>query len=159
MIVVLAPDAFKGALSAVAVCSAYAVGLRRVWPDVEVRSCPMADGGEGALDVVLSAAGGMAWGMVVSGASGEERSADWGICRPPGGSESVGLIEVAQAVPLTDSVGLRLPIDERSSFGVGQMIRAALGQGLRHLSIALGGSSTNDGGAGMLAALGALVGC
>lgn len=155
MIVVLAPDSFKGSLSAVDVGKAYATGLRRVWPAVELRVCPMADGGEGTLDVVLSATGGVAQRVDVRGASGHTRQAEWGVCQPPAASEPVGLIEVAQAVPLTDVAGLRLPIDERNSFGVGQLIREALDQGMHHLALALGGSSTNDAGAGMLAALGA----
>lgn len=155
MIVVLAPDSFKGSLSAVDVCASWARGLHRVWPDVKLRCCPMADGGEGTLDVLLTAMGGERRRMVVTGASGDARDADWGIFRHPLSAASVALIEVAQAVPLTDAAGTRLPIERRCSAGVGELIRAALDAGIRHLAIALGGSSTNDGGAGLLAALGA----
>lgn len=155
MIVVFAPDSFKGSLSAVDVCASWARGLRRIWPDVDLRCCPMADGGEGTLDVLLAATGGERRRMAVTGASGDARDAEWGMFRHPTSGASVGLIEVAQAVPLTDAAGTRLPIERRSSAGVGELIRAALDSGIRNLAIGLGGSSTNDGGAGLLAALGA----
>ncbi len=155
MIVVLAPDSFKGSLSAVDVCASWARGLRRVWPEVDLRFCPMADGGEGTLDVLLAATGGERRRLTVTGASGDARDAEWGMFRHPASGASVGLIEVAQAVPLTDAAGTRLPIERRSSAGVGELVRAALDTGIRHLAIGLGGSSTNDGGAGLLAALGA----
>ncbi len=155
MIVVFAPDSFKGSLSAVDVCASWARGLRRIWPDVDLRCCPMADGGEGTLDVLLTATGGERHRMAVTGASGDARDAEWGMFRHPASGASVGLIEVAQAVPLTDAAGTRLPIERRSSAGVGELIRAALDSGIRNLAIGLGGSSTNDGGAGLLGALGA----
>lgn len=155
MIIVLAPDSFKGSLSAVDVCASWARGLRRIWPEADMRFCPMADGGEGTLDVLLAATGGERRRLTVVGASGDARDAEWGMFRHPASGASVGLIEVAQAVPLTDAAGTRLPIERRSSAGVGELVRAALDAGIRHLAIGLGGSSTNDGGAGLLAALGA----
>ena len=70
MIIVLAPDSFKGPLSAVDVCASWARGLRRIWPEADLRFCPMADGGEGTLDVLLAATGGERRRLTVTGASG-----------------------------------------------------------------------------------------
>src|SRR4029079_2370336 len=87
-IVVFAPDSFKGSLAAPAVCAAIARGLRRVWPDAEIRACPMADGGEGTLDAVLSR-GGERHTMSVAGAGGAQRSAGYGIVAAPEGATAI----------------------------------------------------------------------
>jgi glycerate kinase len=152
--VVLAPDAFKGSLAAPAICAAMARGLLRVWPRAEIRRCPMADGGEGTLDAVLTAVGARGHRHVctVSGAAGEPRAVAYGILDGPDGPTA--LIEVAQVVGFADEAALALPVAARSTWGVGELIRALLDRGLRRFLVALGGSSTNEGGAGMLAALG-----
>lgn len=150
-VIVVAPDSFKGSLYAAAACSAIAEGLRRVWPDAEVRERPMADGGEGTLDAVLAAMGrdGERRTMTVVGASGAPVAAAWGLVGASG-----AIIEVAQVVGLTDAEGTRVPVAKRSTRGVGELIRGVLDAGVLRLMIGLGGSSTNDGGAGLLAALG-----
>lgn len=150
-VVVVAPDSFKGSLDAPAVCAAVARGLRRVWPDVEVRACPMADGGEGTLAAVLSR-GGERRGRSVSGAGGAQRAAAYGIVAAPEGTTAI--IEVAEIVGITDPDGMAVAVSARSTGGVGELIVALLDAGVRRFMIGLGGSSTNDGGAGMLAALG-----
>jgi len=150
-IVVVAPDSFKGSLAAPAVCAAIARGLRRVWPDAEIRACPMADGGEGTLDAVLSR-GGQRQTMSVAGAGGAQRSAAYGIVAAPEGATAI--IEAAEIVGITDPGGMATEVTARSTEGIGAMIRALLDTGVRRFMIGLGGSSTNDGGAGMLKALG-----
>ena len=152
--VVLAPDSFKGSLDAAAVCSAMSEGLRRVWPDARIRSRPMADGGEGTLDAVLAAVGeaGRRSSLNVQGAGDHSIPAAWGLLTRPEGS--VAVIESAQVVGITDADGMRVPVAARSTRGVGELVRAVLESGVRRFMIGLGGTSTNDGGAGMLCALG-----
>src|SRR5687767_8401351 len=153
--VVVAPDSFKGSLDAAAVCAAIARGLLRVWPDARTRICPMADGGEGTLDAVLAATGSdtsRRGTSTVAGAAGVPRGADYGILATVEGSTAI--IEAAQVVGLTDPEGTAALVGARSTRGVGELIRKLLDDGIRRFMIGLGGSSTNDGGAGMLAALG-----
>ena len=149
--VVLAPDSFKGSLDAPAVCAAIARGLARVWPGASVRACPMADGGEGTLDAILSR-GGTRYARVVPGAGGAPHTAAYGLLDAPEGRTAV--LEVAQVVGITDGEGMAAPVGDRSTRGAGELVRALLGEGVRRFMIGVGGSSTNDGGAGMLAALG-----
>jgi glycerate kinase len=150
-IVVVAPDSFKGSLAAPAVCAAIARGVRRVWPDAKIRACPMADGGEGTLDAVLSC-GGQRHTMRVAGAGGAQRNAAYGIVAAPEGATAI--IEAAEIVGITDPDGMATGVTARSTEGVGAMIRALLDTDVRRFMIGLGGSSTTDGGAGMLKALG-----
>jgi len=151
LIVVIAPDSFKGSLAAPAICAAIARGLVRVWPDVEIRACPMADGGEGTLDAVLSR-GGERKTRQVTGAGGKTRTAAYGIVDAAEGATAI--VEAAEIVGITDPDGMALDVTARSTAGVGEMIRALLDAGVRRFMIGVGGSSTNDGGAGMLTALG-----
>ncbi len=152
-IIVVAPDKFKGSLDAPAVCSAIARGLRRVWPDAEIRLCPMADGGDGTLDAVLSR-GGIRATRGVTGAGGSACAAPYGRLGEADADGGAAVIEVAQVVGITDPAGMAVPVAHRSTTGVGELLRALLDAGVRRVMIGLGGSSTNDGGAGMLAALG-----
>ena len=149
--VVLAPDSFKGSLDAAAVCAAIAQGLRRVWPDAEIRACPMADGGEGTLDAVLSR-GGERRTHALTGAGGARRIAAYGRVATPDGPAAV--IEAAEIVGITDAAGMAVGVAARSTRGIGELLRALLDDGVRRFLIGLGGSSTNDGGAGLLAAQG-----
>ena len=150
-VVVVAPDSFKGSLDAPAICAAIARGLRRVWPDAEVRACPMADGGEGTLDAVLSR-GGERRTRTVTGAGGQPRTASYGVVEATDGLTAI--IEVAEIVGITDADGMAVAVTARSTGGVGELIAALLDAGVRRFMVGLGGSSTNDGGAGMLVALG-----
>ena len=150
--IVIAPDSFKGSLSAAEVAAAIATGLRRVWPEVECVAVPMADGGEGTLDACLSA-GGKRMRATVEGAGGVPLSAEFGIVERDG--REVAIVEIAQVVGITDSTGMSARIGARTTRGVGTLIAHILDLGVRDFLIGLGGSSTNDGGAGMLAGLGA----
>ncbi|HVE51267.1 MAG TPA: glycerate kinase [Casimicrobiaceae bacterium] len=153
-IVVVAPDSFKGSMSAREICVALSEGVGRVWQNVEVRARPMADGGEGTLDAVLAAVGdaGERRTMRVTGASGLQRDAHYGLITRDG--ERTAIIEAAEIVGITDGVAMRAPVIERTTTGVGEMIRELLDQGIDRFMIGLGGSSTNDAGAGLLSALG-----
>ncbi|MDR5757048.1 glycerate kinase [Caballeronia sp. LZ035] len=147
-VVVIAPDSFKGSLSAEGVADAIAEGIRRARPDAEIRIRPMADGGEGTLDAML-AAGGERRLLNVRGAAAARRDAATGLLADGG-----AIIETAEVVGITDPDGMAVPVTERSTLGMGEAIRALLDSGARTFYVALGGSSTNDGGAGLLVGLG-----
>ena len=133
--------------------AAIARGLRRVWPGADVRACPMADGGDGTLDAVLSRGGERA--MRASPAPAAARA--WPRTASSNGPDGrTAVIEVAQIVGIIDPDGMAVPVARRTTRGVGELVRALLDDGVRRFMIGLGGSSTNDGGAGMLAALGVL---
>ncbi|WP_396331075.1 glycerate kinase [Burkholderia anthina] len=150
-IIVIAPDSFKGSLDATAVADAVATGIYRALPQAVVRVCPMADGGEGTLDTMLRA-GGARKNMFVRGADGKDKPVDIGIT-----VSGDAIIETAHIVGITDPVTMSLAVEDRNTYGVGQLILACLDLGVRRIFVALGGTSTNDGGAGMLAALGARI--
>ena len=152
--VVIAPDSFKGSLAAHEVAEALARGILRAIPDADVRVRPMADGGEGTLDAVLAAVGarGVRRTLSVRGAAGHSVAAQYGLLDPE--SDATAVIEVAQVVSITDPQGMAIDITGRSTEGVGELIVALLDQGVRRFMIGLGGSSTNDAGCGLLAALG-----
>ena len=147
-VVVVAPDSFKGSLSAHEVADAIATGIRRVWHAAELRLLPLADGGEGTLEALLLN-GGKRVRLHVRNAASEPAEAMCGIL-----PDQSAVIETAEIVGLTDAAGTRVGIEHRSTLGLGDAIRAQLDQGARRILIALGGSSTNDGGAGLLNALG-----
>lgn len=156
MVVVIAPDSFKGSLSALQAAQAMAQGVRRVWPTAGIRLLPMADGGEGTLDAVLAATGGHRLQATVTGAHGMPVTADYGQL-----DDGALVIEVAQVVGITLPGVCEVPVAERTTWGIGELMRHCLDRGARRFWIGLGGSASNDGGVGMLAALGArfLDGC
>lgn len=151
MRIVVAPDSYKGSVSALGVAQAMARGIQRVFPDADVRKIPIADGGEGTVEALVAATGGQMHLIDVAGPLGERVSAFWGLL----GDGRTAVIEMAAAsgLPL-------VPADRRdprlaTSYGTGEIIRSVLEAGLRRIIIGLGGSATNDGGAGMARALGA----
>ncbi len=150
MNIVIAPDSFKGCLSSEAAASAIERGIRRALPEAGIVKVPMADGGEGTLDSLLASVGGRRIAMTASGPLGDPADAEYAILAGSGAA----VVEMAKAS------GLCLVPEERrdplraSTYGTGQLIRAALDAGCRDFVLAVGGSATNDGGAGMLQALG-----
>lgn len=151
MRVVLAPDSFKGCLSARAVCDALAEGVTRAAPRAALVAVPMADGGEGTVEALVDATGGRAVLCRVNGPLGDPVDAPLGLL----GDGHTAALEMASAsgLPLV-SPDCRDPL-AASTCGTGQLIRAALDAGCRDLIIGIGGSATTDGGAGMAQALGA----
>ncbi|MBL8396602.1 MAG: glycerate kinase [Candidatus Accumulibacter sp.] len=150
MQIIVAPDSYKGCVSAVMVAQAMSCGIRRVFPDAEVRQIPIADGGEGTVDALLAATGGQRRRHLVRGPLGQPVEADWGIL----GDGRTAVIEMAAASGLTLIDSARRNPLLTSTFGTGQLLSAALDAGLRKIIIGIGGSATNDGGAGMARALG-----
>jgi len=146
--IVLAPDSFKGSLTAQQACDALSEGLLRVYPHAVLRACPMADGGEGTLDALLSHAGTRRI-LTVHGASGVLRDTAAGVF-----DDGTAIIETAEIVGITDAIGMAVPVEARSTAGLGEAIHDLLEKGVRCILIGLGGSSTNDAGVGLLNALG-----
>lgn len=150
MRIVIAPDSFKECLSAVEVAEAIASGVRQVLAQADIVCVPMADGGEGSLDAVLAATQGQKRGLRVRNANDQPCEASWGWL-----GEGRAFIEMAAAAGLEQiAPSERKPL-QASSYGVGQLIQEAVEAGARHIVLGLGGSATNDGGAGLLQALGA----
>jgi glycerate kinase len=152
MKIVLAPDSFKESMTASQAVAAMRAGVESVLPDTEIVGVPMADGGEGTVDAVVDALHGERVEVEVAGPLGGPVTAHYGYVP----LRQLAVIETATAA------GLELiPRDQRnvlrsSTFGVGQLIRDALDRGAEELLVGLGGSATNDGGTGMLCALGAV---
>ncbi len=148
--VLLAIDSFKGSVSSAQAESAVAEGVRRIWPDAEVSALPLADGGEGTLDAV-AACGGEIVTCEVAGPLGDRASARMLV----DAERESAVIEMAEAAgigysPCTESAALAA-----TTYGVGELMLHAVRAGAKTLYIGLGGSAANDGGAGMLQALGA----
>lgn len=146
---VIAPDAFKGSLEARAVAEAIAAGCRRALPDAVIRCFPLADGGEGTVASLLAARGGRLRGARVHGPLGEPVEASYAIL-----PDGAAVIELAAASGLPLLPAARRDPLRASSFGTGELVRDALDQGCRRLIVGLGGSAVNDGGLGLLQALG-----
>ncbi len=148
MRVLVAPAAFKGSLRPREAAEAIARGFRRASPRFRIALCPLADGGDGTLEVLLSARGGRLRTAAVEDPLGRPVEAEWGLL------DGTAVIEMARAAGL-----VLLAPEERdplkaSTYGVGQLVLAALNEGVREIWLGLGGSATVDGGAGFLQALG-----
>ncbi|MDS1141586.1 glycerate kinase [Pusillimonas sp. SM2304] len=150
MRVVIAPDSFKECLSAADVAAAIASGVRQALPQADIACVPMADGGEGSLDAVLDATQGERRQLKVLNANGLPTQASWAWL-----GDGKAFIEMAAAAGLEQIPPAERKPLQASSYGVGQLIQAAVQAGARHIVLGLGGSATNDAGAGLLQALGA----
>ena len=150
MKIVIAPDSFKETLSAFEVASAIESGFQNVFPEAEIIKIPIADGGEGTVDAMVRATNGSFEFSEVKGPMGYNTRAKWGML----GNSKTAVIEIAEACGLhLLSANKRNPM-AASSYGVGQLVIAALDKGAKKIIIGLGGSATNDGGYGFLRAIG-----
>ena len=149
MKIVIAIDSFKGSLSSLEASHAVSCGIQKAGLDATIRSYPIADGGEGTTDALVSGLNGKIQHMMVTGPLGEPISAYYGIL-----PDQTVVLEMASCagLPLVPS-DLRNPL-HTTTYGVGEMIGDAIQRGYRHFILGIGGSSTNDGGVGMLQALG-----
>ncbi len=150
MKIVIAMDSFKGSIGSLKAASAVAEGAKRVYPDADVTISPLADGGEGSAEAIISANRGVIKRVPLKDPLGREITAAYGFLP----QKNTAVIEMAAAAGLT-------LIDEKernplktTTFGVGEMIKHAINCGIRNFIIGIGGSATNDGGIGMLSALG-----
>jgi len=151
MKIVIAPDSYKESLSATEVAQAIEKGFREIFPDAQYVSVPVADGGEGTVEAMIAATHGSAHSALVTGPLGEKVNANWGMS----GDGKTAFIEMAAASGLA-----LVPPEKRNplittSRGTGELILQALDSGASNIIIGIGGSATNDGGAGMVQALGA----
>ncbi len=149
--VLVAPQGFKGSLTGMEIARAMEAGVRRVWPDADTVLVPVADGGDGTLQALVDASGGEVRTERVTDPLGRPVDAPWGAL----GDGETAVVEMARAAGLA-----LLRAEERNplattTYGVGELMRAALRAGHRRLIVGIGGSATNDGGAGMAQALGA----
>lgn len=149
-VIVLAPDSFKESLTAAQVCVAMQAGLSVAYPRARFVQVPMADGGEGTVQSLVDATGGTLHSAQVSGPLGDPVQAQYGVL----GDGVTGVIEMSAASGLElVRPGQRDPTTS-TSFGTGELVRTCLDRRLRRLVVGLGGSATNDAGAGMAQALG-----
>ena len=150
MKVVIAPQSFKGSISALNAARAMEEGVLRVVPDAETVLVPVADGGDGTLETLVEATGGEIRSTTVTGPIGKPVTAEWGAL----GDGQTAVIEMARTSGLALlSLAERDPL-HATTYGLGEVIREALDAGFRSFIVGIGGSATNDGGAGMAQALG-----
>ncbi|WP_435788030.1 glycerate kinase [Clostridium sp.] len=148
--ILLAPDSFKESMSAKEVCEAMERGIKKVDKNINCIQVPMADGGEGTMQSLVDATGGSIYSLNVIGPLGNEVEASYGIL----GDGETGMLEMASASGIhLVSAEKRNPLTT-TTYGTGQLIKACLDYGVKKLLIGIGGSSTNDGGAGVIEALG-----
>ncbi|MGJ3433594.1 glycerate kinase [Serratia sp. Je.1.23.a] len=149
--VVIAPDSFKESLSALEVAEAIERGFRQIFPQVQYVKLPMADGGEGTVDSMVAATGGEIVTVAVTGPLGQPVQAFYGLL----GEGETAVIEMAAASGLHLAPKAQRDPRMTTSYGTGELIKAALDRGVKTIILGIGGSATNDGGAGMMQALGA----
>lgn len=149
--IVVAPNSFKGSLGAPEAADIIGSEVSKVIPNSEIIRLPMADGGEGTLDVLLGRDGTRRTAYVHT-AAGNPCAATFGLINRNGARAAV--VEAAQIVGITDKPALQTDVQERSTFGLGQLFKLLLDEDVRRFYLGLGGTSTNDAGAGMLTALG-----
>lgn len=155
MTITIAIDSFKGSLSSYAAGEAASRGIRRIYPDADIRVRPLADGGEGTLDALCTGLGGTKRTVSVTDPLGRRIYCEYAVCPTDGAyGDRLAVIEMSAAAGLT-----LLSPDERdplatTTYGVGELIADALSLGIRDFIVGIGGSATNDCGAGMLSALG-----
>lgn len=150
LVIVLAPDSFKESMTAKEVCVVMERGIKKVNSNIRCIHVPMADGGEGTMQSLVDATGGEVYSLEVVGPLGNKVKAEYGIL----GNGEIGVLEMASAS------GIHLvSLEERNplittTYGTGELIKACLDRGVKKLLIGIGGSATNDGGVGVIQALG-----
>ena len=148
--VVIAPDSFKESLSALGVADAIERGFRQIYPQAHYVKLPMADGGEGTVESMVAATGGEIVQVTVTGPLGEPVQGFYGLL----GDGETAVIEMAAASGLHLAPPNRRDPRITTSYGTGELMLAALDRGVKAIVLGIGGSATNDGGAGMMQALG-----
>ncbi len=151
MCILICPDKFKGSLTAFEVAESMSRGFSEGWPEAECLTCPLADGGEGTLEVLIRATGGDIEYLEVTGPLGERLRAPLGMA----GDGNTAVVEMAAASGM-----VLIPAEKRNPLhtttaGTGELIKGALERGARRIIVGIGGSATNDGGTGMASVLGA----
>lgn len=156
MKVVISIDSFKGSLTSIQAAQIIEKGIKRVDQEAEIIIKPLADGGEGTVDALVDGMGGNMEFIKVTGPAGKQVLAKYGIIRPtnPDEETSTAIMEMSQAAGITQVTDKERNPLYTTTYGVGQMIVDAIHKGCRRFIMGIGGSATNDGGVGMLQALG-----
>ena len=147
--IIIIPDSFKGTITSSEVCEIMESEIKQVYPQVQIVSIPVADGGEGTVDCFLSAMGGVKKYVSVQGVFGELTQGFWGLLS----DQKTAVIEMACCAGLPLAEGRLNPMNA-TTYGVGQLIMAAVEENVEHIILGLGGSASNDGGCGLAAACG-----
>lgn len=151
MLIVIAPDSYKGSLSAQDAANAMHRGARRVFSKAQFDLIPIADGGEGTVEALVGAMGGEFMETIVRGPLGTPTAARWGLLE----QGKTAVIEMAAASGLPLLGPKKLDVLNTCTFGTGELVKAALDAGVKTIILGIGGSATNDGGSGLARALGA----
>ncbi|PTK95649.1 glycerate kinase [Staphylococcus gallinarum] len=151
MNIILAPDSFKGSMSSTTVTKLMHNSITSLYPNATVQSLPMGDGGEGTMEALINATNGQLFTESVTGPIGEQVQATYGVL----GDGETCIVEMAEASGLRHLNESQLNALETTTYGTGELILSALNKGYQQFILAIGGSATNDAGAGMLQALGA----
>lgn len=150
MNITIAIDSFKGSLSSMDAGAAAAEGIRRIYPSANITVRPLADGGEGTVEALVAGMNGVMHSVTVTGPLGAPVCAHYGVIP----DSNTAIMEMSQAAGITQvPAAARNPL-YTTTYGVGEMIRDAIEKGCRRFIMGIGGSATNDGGIGMLQALG-----
>jgi len=149
MQIIIAPDSFKGSMSALEAANAIEKGVKKVFKNATTIKIPIADGGEGTVEAIVMGANGIIKETTVTGPLGEKVKAHYGIL--PDGS---AVIEMAAASGITLVPSGRLNPMEATTYGTGELVKTALDEGVKKIIMGIGGSATNDGGMGFAQALG-----
>lgn len=148
--ILIAPDKFKGSMTAIEAANSIALGIKKVNPGAKLVKLPLSDGGEGLVDVMVNAAGGTVIETMVTGPLGNPVKAKWGLIED----------KMKAVIEMSAASGLNLVSESKrnpsitSTYGTGELIKAAMDHGCNEIIVGIGGSATNDGGAGMARALG-----
>jgi len=151
MQIIVAPDSFKGSISAIEAANSIEKGIKRVFSEALVIKIPIADGGEGTVDAIVMGSNGTYRKAIVTGPLGEKVQAKYGIL--PG---ECAVIEMAEASGITLISTEKLNPMEATTYGTGELVKAALDEGAKKIIMGIGGSATNDGGMGFAQALGVI---
>ena len=154
MKVVIAIDSLKGSLTSLQAGEAIKEGIYRIDKEAEVVIKPLADGGEGTVDALVDGMGGVMEFVKVTGPAGKSVLAKYGIIRETKSGTNTAIMEMSQAAGITQVTDKERNPLYTTTYGVGQMIVDAIHKGCRRFIMGIGGSATNDGGVGMLQALG-----
>ena len=155
MKLVIAPDSFKESLDAQQVAFAIERGFQSIFPEIQTVCVPVADGGEGTTEALVAATAGELIAQPVRGPLGEPLNAIWGLLGEQPDTALTAVVETAAASGLDKISSAQRDAMRATTYGTGELILAALERGVRRIILGLGGSATNDGGMGLLSALGA----
>lgn len=148
--ILVSPQQFKESLTGLEIANSMENGILKVWPNSRIKKIPVADGGDGTLETLVNNSNGEIKSTIVDNSNFEKIKTEWGAL----GDKQTAIIEVARVIGLSKISNDKRDIMKASSYGIGSIFKEALSQGFRNFIVPVGGSATNDGGAGLLQSLG-----